>query len=139
MPQILVDLLAVVLVACIPVVTRYIITALKSTADKAAASSKSTLIAICIEEIADAVSTAVEATNQTYVDSIKNSSNPFTAEAQRKAFEQAYNVAVAALSQSTKDFIEENYGSIKDFLTAKIEAQVRMQKSGASALSATRL
>ena len=50
MPQILVDLLAAVLVACIPVVTRYIITALKSTADKAAASSKSTLIAICIEE-----------------------------------------------------------------------------------------
>lgn len=129
MSKILMELLAAVVIACIPVITNYAVEVLTNIADKAAANSKSTLVALCIKEIADAVSTAVEATNQTYVDCIKNSSDPFTKEAQQKAFEMAYKMAVASLSKSTKEFIEKNYGSLEDYLTSKIEAEVRSQKN----------
>ena len=89
MSKILMELLAAVAIACIPVITNYAVEVLTNIAYKAAANSKSTLVALCIKEIADAVSTAVEATNQTYVDCIKNSSDPFTKEAQQKAFDHS--------------------------------------------------
>lgn len=35
---------------------------------------------------------------------------------------------LASLSESTKDFITNNYGDIAAYLTQRIEAQVRLQK-----------
>ena len=135
MQKLAMELLVAIIIACVPILTGYATNALKEIASKAAANCKNTLAAMCIREIADAVSMAVESVNQTYVDSIKNSSEPFTVEQQRLAFHKAYNVAVASLSASTKKFIEENYESLESYLTSKIEAEVRSQKNGTTTMA----
>jgi uncharacterized protein YsxB (DUF464 family) len=129
-----VNLLAAVIIACLPIITRYVTKALSAAAEQLANDTKSTTAAKCIKEINDAVCTAVTAVNQTYVDAIKNSENPFTKEEQRNAFDKAYQIAIASLCQSTKDFITENYGTIEYYLESKIEAEVKNQKEGFATL-----
>lgn len=40
----------------------------------------------------------------------------------------ALSALLSSLSQSAKDYISENYGDITDYLTTKIEAEVKAQK-----------
>ena len=41
---------------------------------------------------------------------------------------KAYNTALAMLSASAMDFVKNVYGDLDEFLTAKIEEAVRVQK-----------
>ena len=61
------------------------------------------------------------------VDSLK-ASGSFDEDAQEKAFSMALSALLSSLSQSAKDYISENYGDITDYLTTKIEAEVKSQK-----------
>lgn len=78
-------------------------------------------------KLADATGDAVRMTFQTYVDSLK-ASGSFDEDAQERAFSMALSALLSSLSQSAKDYISENYGDITDYLTTKIEAEVKSQK-----------
>lgn len=81
-----------------------------------------------IDEVTAAVTTAVTATSQTYVDALKNK-NMFTKEAQAEALTKAKNTAIAIISPAAAEFINEVYGDLETYLTAKIEEAVRVQKA----------
>ena len=80
-----------------------------------------------LNEAAQAISEAVEATSQTYVDSLKQA-DKFTPEAQREAAEKALAACIANISPAAQFFIESVYGDITEYLTTRIEAEVRRQK-----------
>lgn len=80
-----------------------------------------------IEEITTAISDAVAATSQTYVDTLKQLGK-FDVEAQKEAAQKALTACIASISPAAQEFIESAYGDLKEYLTTKIEAEVRKQK-----------
>ena len=77
--------------------------------------------------MADAISTAVTYTSQTYVDALKNSGK-FTKENQEEALKKAVEQAEKLLTAEARSFLEKAYGDLNAYLVSKIEAEVRVQK-----------
>lgn len=77
--------------------------------------------------LTDTITNCVIATNQTYVESLKQQGS-FDAEAQKEAFRKTYNSVLLILSQEVKDYIQEATGDLESYLTQLIEAEVNKQK-----------
>lgn len=120
-------LLTAVITAAVPVLTAYGIALLKRSAANAEADTEDIRVKEYIREIADAVEDAVSATSQTYVDALK-AAGKFTTQAQKEAAQKALNACIASITPAATAFIESAYGDIKEYLTTKIEAEVRKQK-----------
>lgn len=80
-----------------------------------------------IKMIEDTIITCVTATTQTYVDSLK-AQGKFDEAAQKEAFKKSLNAILDTLSLDAINYIEEIYGDVKNYLTQKIEAQVKVSK-----------
>lgn len=80
-----------------------------------------------IDMATETIKSCVIATNQTYVESLKAQGN-FDAEAQDKAFALTYTAVLNLLTDEAKNYLEEAYGDLDEFLTAKIEAEVNLNK-----------
>lgn len=83
------------------------------------------------EMVVDTVSKCVIATNQTYVNSLKES-NAFDEEAQKVAFNKTMNAVLSILSQDAKDYISEATGDLNTYLTQIIEAEVNKNRNSDS-------
>lgn len=127
MQEFLTTLLTAVITAAVPVVAAYAISLIKKTGENAAADTDDIKVQGYIKEITSAISDAVAATSQTYVDALKQSGK-FTKEAQAEAAKKALTACLASISPAAQKFIEAAYGDITDYLTTKIEAEVRKQK-----------
>jgi hypothetical protein len=77
--------------------------------------------------ISSTITDCVIATNQTYVNSLKES-NSFTKEAQEEAFNKTFSAVLAILSDDAKAYINEATGDINVYLTQLIEAEVNKNK-----------
>lgn len=75
----------------------------------------------------NSITTAVLATTQTYVDSLK-SQGKFDLEAQKTAFAQTYNAVMNVLTDEAKKYITEAIGDLEAYITNKIEAEVNLNK-----------
>lgn len=127
MKDLIFELLQAVIVVAVPIVTTYLCKFLATKKDEAKSKIENETAKGLIDSALDAVVTAVTYTNQTYVDALKRSGT-FTVENQREAFQKAYDTAVQIMTQEAANYIDQVYGSISDWLTAQIEAQVKAQK-----------
>lgn len=132
MREMLFELLIAVITAAVPVLAGFFISYINKAKDKAIAQTDDTKTQGYIAEIAQAISDAVAATSQTYVDALKQAGT-FDKEAQKKAAEKALTACLASISPAARAFIESVYGDIVEYLTTKIEAEVRKQKLEAPA------
>lgn len=80
-----------------------------------------------LKMISETITKCVIATNQTYVDSLKNK-DAFSKEAQKEAFELTYNAVLDILSDDAKDYIAEAFGDAETYLTTLIEEAVNKNK-----------
>lgn len=133
MQEFLKDIFLAVVTAAVPVLTAYLVVCIRKVGDHAAANTESIQAKSYITEAAEAIAAAVAATNQTYVDALKNAGK-FDGDAQREAAKKALAACLASISPAAQNFIEAAYGDIKDYLTTRIEAEVRKQKNEAAAL-----
>lgn len=131
------ELLMAVVTAAVPVLTVCIVLFIRKVGENAAASAESVRTAAYITEAVEAIAAAVAATNQTYVDALKNAGR-FDADAQKEAAQRALEACLASISPAAREFIEAAYGDIREYLTTRIEAEVRKQKNEAAALISTR-
>ena len=69
------------------------------------------------------ITDCVIATNQTYVESLKKEGS-FDKNAQKVAFEKTYNAVILILSEDAKEYLEESFSDLQEYITAKIEAEV---------------
>jgi hypothetical protein len=69
----------------------------------------------------------VMATNQTYVDSLKQEGK-FDADAQRVAFNKTLNAVLAILTDDAKNYLTQIFGDLNIYLTNLIESQVKINK-----------
>ena len=127
MQDLISDLLVAVVTVCVPIFTAYIVKAVQKAGDNAAADTENIKVQGYIEEITNAISQAVSATSQTYVDALKEKGE-FTLEAQKEALQKSIETAAAILSPAALKFIDDVYGDFVDYVTPKIEAEVRKQK-----------
>lgn len=79
------------------------------------------------EKLAETISICVTATTQTYVSSLKNK-NAFDKQAQIEAFNMTYDAIMAVLTDEAKSYLEEAYGDLNEYITARIEAEVLKSK-----------
>lgn len=122
------NLLMAVVTAAVTALSAYVAAFVKKKGELAAAQTDSIKRQDAIEEITDAISTAVSATSQTYVDALK-AAGSFDAEAQKQALMMSLDACIKALSPAAKTFIELAYGDLTEYLTGRIEAEVRAQKA----------
>lgn len=73
------------------------------------------------------ISDCVIATNQTYVESLKQQGK-FDAEAQKEAFLLTSNAVIEILSDDAKIYLTAAVGDLNTYITKKIEAEVNINK-----------
>lgn len=127
MQELISDLLVAVITVCVPIFTGYLVKAIQKAGDNAAADTESLVFQGYIDEITQAITQAVSCTSQTYVDTLKEKGE-FSLEAQKEALQKSIETARAILSPAALKFIDEVYGDFVEYVTPKIEAEVRKQK-----------
>ena len=88
---------------------------------------KDAKVAKYVGRIGDIIVDAVIATNQTYVDSLKDK-DLFDAAAQKIAFEKTKSIVLALVNSEAKAVIVEAYGDFDAWLISKIESTVGQVK-----------
>ncbi|MBQ4121568.1 MAG: hypothetical protein IJD35_06095 [Clostridia bacterium] len=128
MTEFLLTLLQSVIIAAVPVITAFVCSYIHTKNVQAKQNIDSEEAKNLLDDAERAVTTAVISTNQTYVDTLKQSGQ-FTVENQKEAFQKSFDTAMSIMTQEAKDFIEKAYGSLTDWLTTQIEAKVKVNKS----------
>jgi len=123
-------LLLAVVTAAVPVLTTYAVGFIRKAGENAKANTESVTVKGYIQEITDAVSDAVEATNQTFVDTLKGKGE-FTETAWAEAAQKALDACLASLRPATLEFMQRTYKDVNGYLATRIEAEVRRQKNAA--------
>ena len=131
MSEFLSTLLQAVIIAAVPVCAGAIIKGIQAGARYLASRAENETARKYLEDTADAVSTAVTYTSQTYVDRLK-SSKQFSQENQEEALQKAVEQAEKLLTAETRAFLEKAYGDLNAYLISRIEAEVRKQKGEAA-------
>lgn len=80
-----------------------------------------------IDMLGSTIETCVIATNQTYVNSLKDK-NAFTPEAQKEAFERTQNAILTILGEEGQKYLSQIYGDLNTYITKEIEKQVNWNK-----------
>ena len=80
-----------------------------------------------IEMLTKTITDCVIATNQTYVDALKNK-NAFDKEAQMEAFRMTYESVLSILSEDAKEYLKQAMGDFEGYIIQKIEAEVSANK-----------
>ena len=80
-----------------------------------------------IQMAAVTIENCVIATNQTYVEALKNAGK-FDAEAQKTAFNMTKNAVMTILSDEAKKYLENAVGDLNEYITQQIEAAVNVNK-----------
>lgn len=80
-----------------------------------------------IAMLEDTISNCVIATNQTYVESLKEQ-EAFGPIEQKIAFEKTYVAVMTILTEEAKIYLSELVGDLQAYITAQIEAQVNLSK-----------
>lgn len=75
----------------------------------------------------ETITDCVVATNQTYVDALKEQ-NAFDKEAQEIAFQKTFTAVMDVLSEDAKEYLTHIYGDLTAFITTRIEAEVKAHK-----------
>lgn len=119
--------LSIILEALFGYLTIVIVNFIKTKGEEVKAKTNNEIATKYTDMIVDTVSRCVVATNQTYVNSLKNQGN-FNIEAQEKAFQMTLDTVLAILSDDAKAYINETTGDITTYLTQLIEAQVATEK-----------
>lgn len=76
-----------------------------------------------LDMLDDTIISCVTATNQTYVEALKNK-NAFDAAAQKEALQLTYNAVMAVLTDEARTYLTEVVGDLQSFILTKIEAGV---------------
>ena len=116
-------LIQFVLIPLLAALTGIIVKWFNSKAAELKAKTDNIYLKSAIEMLDNAISTAVVAVNQTYVDELKKE-NAFTPEAQSEAFHRVYQVAVNSLTEETMNYLTTHIGDIQGYIENKIEQKV---------------
>lgn len=126
--EIITQIFQLCIIPLLGILTKYLVDFLKSKKQEIIDKVDSDTADKYINMVFETVETCVIATNQTYVDSLKESGT-FDEAAQKEAFNRTLNAILAILTDDCKEYIVELTGDLQTYLTTLIEAQVNKNKT----------
>lgn len=122
------DIVRVCLLPLLAILTNFIVKLIQTKRQELVAKTDNETAQKYLCLVSDIISKAVVATNQTYVDALKDK-DVFTKEAQIEAFNKTYETVMALLTDEAKSHLTEVVGDIKTYITQEIEVQVKLNKN----------
>lgn len=107
--------------------TTYLVKYLKTKSQEVSAKADNELASKYVSMLLDTVSTCVQATNQTYVDSLKNEGS-FDILAQKEAFTKTKEAVIDVLTDEAKTYLASFYGDLDKIIENLIESKVNENK-----------
>lgn len=120
-------LFKLVLIPLLAALTAYAVDYLKAKRDELKTLTNNETARKYIDMLTDTITRCVIATNQTYVDSLKERGE-FDAAAQQIAFQKTLSAVLDILSEDAKTYLRETTGDLSTYLTELIEAEVSKNK-----------
>lgn len=118
----------VCIIPLLGVLTTYLVMFIKNKTDELKKTTDNELYIKYMNMLSETITNCVIATNQTYVEALKNK-NAFDTEAQKKAFDMTYKAVMNILSQDAIEFLNSAVGDLDTYIRRSIEAQVNVYKS----------
>lgn len=128
--EILQNLFVVVIIPLLGLITKYLVQFFAVKNEEIKATTDNETFRKYFDMLNKTISNCVVATNQTYVDALKDK-NAFTAEAQKEALQKTYNAIMAILSEDAKGYLSNATGDLQSYIMNLIEAQVKENKTSA--------
>ncbi len=117
----------VCIIPLLGVLTAYAVKLIQAKAGEIAVKQENAVVSKYITLLSETITDCVIATNQTYVDALKDQ-NAFDKEAQEAAFHKTFNAVMSVLSEDAKEYLTHIYGDLTTYITARIEAEVKANK-----------
>lgn len=128
MPEIIIQIFQLCIIPLLGILTKYLVDYLNARRDELNAKTENETAQKYTTMIFDTITKCVIATNQTYVNSLKEQ-NAFDVEAQKTAFNKTMNAVLEILSEDAKQYIIETTGDLNTYLTNLIEAEVNKNRA----------
>lgn len=125
--EILYQIFELCIVPLLAVLTGYLVQWIKAKTAEATEKNRKDVFDKYITMLGETITKCVSATNQTYVDALKQAGS-FDAKAQKHAFEMTLNAVLNLLGQDAIEYLGAIHGDLTDYLTTLIEAEVKAQK-----------
>lgn len=117
------NLLYIALLICVPIATACVKKGIAAAVNAINAQTQNIKVQRLVREIGDAVSDAVAAMNQTYVNDLK-AAGTFKECEQKEALMRAVSAALMSMSRDAQDYIKDTFGDTTEYLENRIEAQI---------------
>ena len=127
MSEIIIQIFQLCIIPLLSILTKYLVDYFNARRDELNAKTENETAQKYTTMIFDTITKCVIATNQTYVNSLKEQ-NAFDAEAQKTAFNKTMNAVLGILSEDAKQYIIETTGDLNTYLTILIEAEVNKNR-----------
>lgn len=125
--EMLQQIFQVCIIPLLGVLTTYLVMFIKNKSTALQEQTDNELYKKYIALLDETITKCVIATNQTYVEALKDK-NAFDLEAQKKAFEMTYQSVLAILSKDAQEYLTEAVGDLNAYIVKSIEAQVNANK-----------
>ena len=122
------DIFEVCVLPLLGVLTMYIVKFIQVKSEEITGKVDNDLADKYVRMAAKTIESCVIATNQTYVDALKNAGK-FDEEAQKIAFNMTKNAVMTILSDEAKKYLENAVGDLNEYITQQIEATVKVNKT----------
>ena len=115
------------LIPIMTILSAYIVQLLKVKISTLSDTQFKNYLSASLDELNQAINTAVGKVAQTYVDSLKDK-EVFTVEAQKEAYQKTMDAVMAILSDEEKTYLTNTFGDLETYLQTQIEATVSANK-----------
>ena len=133
--KILQEIFTVCIIPLLGILTKYLVDWIQTKKNTLIQQEENEIKQRYIEMLASTVETCVIATNQTYVNALKDK-NAFTLEAQKEAFEITKNAILAILGEEGQNYLKQIYGDLNIYIMKEIEKNVNIQKNSNKPITA---
>lgn len=106
------------------IVTKFVIEYIAQKKEQIKTQTDNELAQKYLDILNDTIAKCVIATNQTYVESLKEQ-NAFDADAQKEAFNKTYNAVIETLGDEANKYLPMVIGDLQTYITEHIEASVK--------------
>lgn len=122
-----IDIFRVCLIPLFGIITAYLTNFLKAKKAEIEDKVENEKLATYLQMLDDTIINCVISTNQTYVESLKQSGT-FNLEAQKEAFKLTYEAVIAIIGKDAEAYLALALGDLYTYITNKIEAEVSLNK-----------
>lgn len=133
--KILQEIFTVCIIPLLGILTKYLVDWIQTKKNTLIQQEENEIKQRYIEMLASTVETCVIATNQTYVNALKDK-NAFTPEAQKEAFEITKNAILTILGEEGQNYLKQIYGDLNIYIMKEIEKNVNIQKNSNKPITA---